>query len=96
MLMGSDGKDMYNFNYKRFLLQINAVELLRCIMISTKISYTIAICNIDNNKKCSLSTKSACQNDVTLRTGGMASENSAVITGIHYIFKNITIETNIF
>ncbi len=78
MLIENDGKDIYNYNYKRFLLQINAVELSRCIMISTKISYTIAICNIDNNKKCSLSTKSACQNDVTLRTGGMASENSAL------------------
>ncbi len=63
-----------------FELSVHHIILKKWNMYFTNILNSATVFNIDNNKKCLLSTKSECflKDHVTLKTGVMASENSVL------------------
>ncbi len=92
----------------QFLFQINAVLLnflficeswkIKCITVSTKISCSTTVFNIDNNQKCFLSSKSAYYYDFwrscDTEDWSNDAENTALITEINYRLTHIHIENS--
>ncbi len=71
----------------------------KCIMFFTKILSSTTVFNVDNNKKCFLSSKSAYYNDFCRNMWHWSNgcwNFSCINPGINYIFKYIKIENSYF
>ncbi len=96
MHLKSASKDIYNvtkdFNkYYPFAFSINQRILKNKIChVSTKIWSSTTVFNTDNNQKCFLSMIS--EGSCDTEDWSNDAENSALITGIHYISQYIKIE----
>ncbi len=72
-------------------------KIKKKVCLQKKILSRLTFLNIDNNKKCFLSTKSAYKDHVTLKTGVMFVENPAFsFTGINDILKYIKNRMQLF